>query len=118
MNTNSLLFGLIGFFLGGLIVSIAATYQTDDAGGASAHSVRSLAQKKGDDFDKTFIDEMIKHHEGAIDMAKLAESNAKHQELKNLSKDILAAQSKEIDTMQTWQADWGYKKTPQSHNSH
>lgn len=74
-----------------------------------------LNSRTGDDFDKNFLAMMIAHHQGAIDMAKLAEKNAKHQEVKDLSKDILSAQSKEIDEMQTWQTDWGYKTTPQSH---
>lgn len=74
--------------------------------------------KTGDDFDKAFMEQMIIHHQGAIDMAKLAQANAKHDEIKNLANDILSAQSKEIDEMQTWQTDWGYKNTPsiESHN--
>lgn len=74
-----------------------------------------LNGRTSDDFDKNFLAMMIAHHQGAIDMAKLAEKNAKHQEIKDLSKDILSAQSKEIDQMQTWQTEWGYKTTPQSH---
>jgi uncharacterized protein (DUF305 family) len=75
----------------------------------------ALQEKTGDDFDKNFLAMMIAHHQGAIDMAKLADKNAKHQEVKDLSKDILSAQSKEIDMMQTWQIDWDYNATPQSH---
>lgn len=74
-----------------------------------------LNGRTGDDFDQNFLSMMIAHHQGAIDMAKLAEKNAKHQEIKDLSKDILSAQSKEIDQMQAWQTEWGYKTTPQSH---
>lgn len=75
-----------------------------------------LNRRTGDDFDKNFLSMMIAHHQGAIDMAKLADKNAKHQEVKDLSKDILGAQSKEIDQMQTWQTEWGYKSTPQIQN--
>jgi len=74
-----------------------------------------LKSKTGDDFDKTFLNEMIAHHEGAIDMANLAKTNAKHQEIKDMANSIVAAQSKEIDQMQTWQGEWGYKDTPSSH---
>jgi uncharacterized protein (DUF305 family) len=77
--------------------------------------VDSLKDKKGDDYDRAFIEEMIMHHQGAIDMAKLSAANAKHDEIKQLSNDVLSAQSKEIDMMQTWQTQWGYKDTPQSH---
>src|SRR3989344_893918 len=57
--------------------------------------VNSLKDKTGDDFDKTFISEMIDHHQGAIDMAKLAKINAGHDELKVMADDIISAQTKE-----------------------
>lgn len=82
----------------------------------NAQAVDSLKELRGDEFDKAFIKEMITHHEGAIDMAKLIESNAKHDELKQLGKDIISAQTKEIDMMQNWQTEWGYKSAPQSHD--
>ena len=75
----------------------------------------SLQGKTGDDFDKAFLSGMIAHHQGAIDMAKLVQANAKHDELKAMANDFLSAQSMEIDQMQTWQTEWGYKTTPQSH---
>src|SRR3990167_6705130 len=51
--------------------------------------VNSLKGKTGDDFDKTFISEMIDHHQGAIDMAELAKINAGHDELKVMADDII-----------------------------
>jgi len=68
----------------------------------------SLKGLKGDEFDKKFISEMITHHEGAVDMAKLALTNAKHQEIKSMAQNIISAQTKEIDEMKTWQKDWNY----------
>jgi uncharacterized protein (DUF305 family) len=76
---------------------------------------RNLQGKTGDDFDKAFISGMIAHHQGAIDMAKLAQKNAKHDEVKKIADDIISAQSKEIDMVQTWQGDWGYKAVPKSY---
>lgn len=75
----------------------------------------NLQGKTGDAFDQAFLSGMIAHHQGAIDMARLVQANAKHDELKAMANDILSAQSKEIDQMQTWQTDWGYKTTPRSH---
>lgn len=71
----------------------------------------SLRGKTGEEFDKAFIEEMIIHHQGAIDMANLALENAQHEEIKNLSKDIITAQTKEIDLMKAWQETWGYTNT-------
>ena len=67
-----------------------------------------LEGKTGDDFDKAFIEQMTMHHQSAIDMAAPGETNAQHQELKDLTKAVVAAQTKEIQQMQQWQKDWGY----------
>lgn len=121
METKPLLYGLIGFFIGGLTVSFAATtlhqgsaLQHDDMSSSMQMSTQELAKKTGDDFDKAFIDEMVIHHEGAVAMAELAEKNAKHSELRQLSKEIVAAQNKEISVMQRWKEAWGYV----DHTSH
>lgn len=66
----------------------------------------SLEGKTGDEFDKAFISEMIIHHEGAVDMAELALTNAKHQEIKDLANAIISAQNKEIADMKGWQNNW------------
>ena len=68
----------------------------------------ALEGKTGDDFDKAFIEQMIMHHQSAIDMAAPGEQNAKHQEVKDLTRAIISAQTKEIQQMKQWQKDWGY----------
>ena len=77
-----------------------------------------LKNRTGDDFDANFISMMIAHHQGAIDMAKLAEKNAKHQEIKDLSKDVISAQTKEIKNMEQWQQQWGYNESSSSNSMH
>lgn len=118
MESKPLIAGIIGFFLGGLLVSVAATtFEKDKLQNTNHAAASSLAGKKGDDFDKAFIEEMIQHHQGAIDMSELAEDRAEHSEIKQLSREIMAAQSREIELLQTWRADWGYKNVPRSHDS-
>ena len=63
-------------------------------------------KKEYDEFDKAFIETMIIHHQGAIDMAREAQQKAKHAEIKQLSGEIISAQSKEIDMMQDWNKEW------------
>jgi len=67
-----------------------------------------LAGKTGDAFDAAFIEGMIPHHQGAIDMAIAAKSAAKHDEIKTMADAIITAQQQEIDRMKQWQKDWGY----------
>lgn len=86
---------------------MGGNHDEDDNG--MSNMMNYISGKKGDEFDKAFILSMIEHHEGAIDMAEEAEKNAKHQEIKDLAKEIINAQTKEIDQMKTWQKDWGYK---------
>lgn len=126
METKSLLYGLIGFFLGGLLVAVAATTfnkPTQDNTNTSMSSMSmedmaaQLNDKTGDEFDKAFIAGMIAHHEGAVEMAKLSEANAKHVEIKKLSKDIIVAQEREIAEMKQWQLDWGYSSMMIDHES-
>ena len=70
--------------------------------------VNELEGKTGDNFDKAFIEQMIPHHQGAIEMAKQAKTNAFHQEIKDMADDIISAQTKEINQMRQWQSSWGY----------
>lgn len=67
-----------------------------------------LQGKAGDAFDQAFLEGMIPHHQGAIEMARAAQASAKHAEIQKMAADIIATQQKEIDMMKQWQADWGY----------
>lgn len=69
----------------------------------------ALKEKTGEEFDKEFVAQMIEHHQGAIDMANLASSRAKHDEIKRLSDMIIQAQTTEISMMKTWYGQWGYR---------
>ena len=129
METKPLLYGLIGFFLGGLLVATAATTFNKPAqhNASTANASMSgmsmddmadgLRNKTGDEFDKAFIESMIVHHEGAVEMAKLSAKNAKHEEIRKLSKDIIAAQQREITEMKQWQSEWGYIPMMMDHGS-
>lgn len=65
-----------------------------------------LKGKTGDAFDQAFLAEMIVHHQGAVEMAQLALTNAQHQEIKELAGGIISAQNKEIAEMKKWQKSW------------
>ncbi len=67
-----------------------------------------LEGKTWDDLDKAFLEWMISHHQGAIDMAEFL-VDAKHPELKKMWQEIIEAQQTEIDQMNDWLEEWGYK---------
>lgn len=66
----------------------------------------NLKGKTGAAFDKVFLDDMIVHHEGAVEMAKLVLTSSEKAELKTLANDIITAQTKEIQQMKAWRASW------------
>lgn len=58
------------------------------------------------DLDLNFIDSMVPHHEGAIQMAELALERAEHQEIRELAQAIISAQQDEITRMTAWRNEW------------
>lgn len=74
----------------------------------SSSDYKQYAALKGEDYDRMFLANMIAHHQGAVDMANLALTNASHQEVKDLAKAIVSAQTTEIADMTAWQKTWGY----------
>ena len=57
-------------------------------------------------YDAQFMDSMIMHHQGAIDMANQALKEAQKPEIKTLAENIVKAQQSEIAQMQGWRTAW------------
>jgi len=57
--------------------------------------------------DLSFAQQMIVHHQGAVEMADLAPSRAANQDVMDLAAGIKAAQAPEIEQMTGWLALWG-----------
>lgn len=71
------------------------------------------------DYDLRFIDGMIPHHQGALEMAKEALQKSKRPEIKQLANNIIKAQNQEIEQMKKWRKAW-YPKAgdkPMAYNS-
>jgi len=63
-------------------------------------------------FEREFIDMMVPHHQDAIKMARVELDKGQSGELKQVAKDIVAAQAKEIREMNGWRTDWYGKPSP------
>lgn len=61
--------------------------------------------KKAADFDKVFLEMMIRHHKMAVMMSAMILDSQKPQ-MRSLGKDIIAAQSAEIEMMIKWYQNW------------
>ena len=64
-------------------------------------------------FDQQFIDMMVPHHEGAVEMARIAEQRSQRPEIRAMAADILRTQASEIEQMRAWRKAWfGSDQTP------
>jgi uncharacterized protein (DUF305 family) len=66
--------------------------------------VRSGGMMAG--MDRMFIEEMIPHHQDAVDMGEMALTKAEHPELRQLAGNIIRDQSREIILMKGWYREW------------
>lgn len=71
---------------------------------ADMRMMHNMAVPYTGDPDIDFRTKMIPHHQGAIDMAKVALQYAKDPETKAMAEMIIQAQEKEIAEMQAWLA--------------
>ena len=61
--------------------------------------------KKAPDFDRAFIEMMVKHHAGAVMMSGMI-IDSERSEMRKLGRDIISAQSAEIEQMIQWYVKW------------
>lgn len=71
-----------------------------------ASEIKTLKSLRGGKFDKFYLEAMIKHHLGALEMVSYLKAT-KNSEARKLEKDIRTAQSGEISTMKRMLAKLG-----------
>lgn len=113
---------LAGAMIGGALLLAGCSGSAGDAsaGGASAGGASAGATSTGagnsssaaptadvNDADVAFAQNMIVHHQGALEMAQLADGRAQDPRVLDLAARIEQAQTPEIDTMTGWLQDWG-----------
>ncbi len=82
-----------------LLAALAVIALTAVAVGCGGDDEQS--SNSGNATDAAFIADMTAHHEGAIDMARVAQKRAEHPEIRRLAGDIVAAQKGEISVMKS-----------------
>lgn len=117
---NKTVWGFLGLILG-VIIGIFAVSTTPGQSQAISfpsqkkastmhdsmmESTESLSALEDAQFEQAFLSEMIDHHQGAVDMAKLVLSKSPRPELKAFAESIIAAQMNEIIQMEKWRSEW------------
>ncbi len=68
--------------------------------------------------DERFIDEMVPHHQGAVEMAEVALENAEHEEIEQLAQNIVSTQEAEIEELKDIkQEEFGTSRVPMGMDS-
>jgi uncharacterized protein (DUF305 family) len=70
-------------------------------GMGSKGMAKQMIMENGKYSDEAFIDAMVPHHQGAIAMAEVALKNAEHEEIKELSRNIVSTQQSEIEELKS-----------------
>jgi uncharacterized protein (DUF305 family) len=74
---------------------------------------RQMVMENGNYSDERFIDAMVPHHQGAVEMAEVALKNAEHEEIRSLSEEIVTAQEAEIEELKKIkQREFGISEVP------
>ncbi|MCA1991253.1 MAG: DUF305 domain-containing protein [Coleofasciculus sp. S288] len=140
MNSKSLIYSLVGLVTGGAITGLlvinrtqAQTQvsqqnnptQTQQNSQAPEHNLHhpkgsptatpsGMSMMSQQQAEQHFIQMMIPHHQGAVDMANLALSKAQRPEIKKLAEAIKTDQNREIEQMKAWYKQWYGTEVPAS----
>jgi predicted outer membrane protein len=131
MKALTLALSLVVAFLLAACGSAGSGQQGDDSGGGghrqmdhgqmdhgsmgmgSGGMAKQMVMENGKYSDKAFIDAMVPHHQGAIAMAEVALKNAEHQEIIQLSRNIISSQQAEIEELKSIkQEEFGTSNVP------
>ncbi len=116
LQTKSFIYVFAGILIGGLLVWVLVSnaVNNNSTGMMQMMGIRSNNNSSNmtNNIDKHFIEQMIPHHEGAIEMAELALELSNRDEIKILANSIIKSQSEEIDTMKKWYQSWYGTEVP------
>ena len=72
-----------------------------DMGSMSEEDMSALESASGAEFDRMFLEMMIEHHRGAVEMAEKEAADGSYPDAVAMAEDIAESQTAEIDTMET-----------------
>jgi uncharacterized protein (DUF305 family) len=102
-----------------ILLALAAAFLLAACNQGGEEQGTAPAEAAPNDADVTFTQNMIPHHQQAIEMANLVDSHTDRLELRKLADSMVSSQSQEITQMQGWLRSWGKPATPsEGHGGH
>ena len=93
-----------------LVLAAAFLLAACNQGGGDQEQGTAPAEAAPGDADVSFTQNMIPHHQQAIEMAKLVDNHTDRPELRKLADSIVSSQGHEITQMQGWLRSWGSQR--------
>ena len=90
-----------------VVAGCSAGAAAGDTGNTAAGASSSSHAARFNRADVDFVQRMIAHHRGALEVADLAAGRAQDQRVKDLAERIRFTEDLEIKTMTGWLDDWG-----------
>ncbi|MEN6372832.1 MAG: DUF305 domain-containing protein [Armatimonadota bacterium] len=69
-------------------------------------TMEQMRQMQPSQFEQSFLQNMIQHHQGAIEMSQLALTRATHPELRQFAEKIISDQRREQQQFASWLKNW------------
>jgi uncharacterized protein (DUF305 family) len=85
--------------VGPLTVALALAACGDQETEAPSEATPQPPKVTGNRIDRAFVREMVPHHRSAVEMAELAQRHGERRQIKQLAREIIAAQNAEIERM-------------------
>jgi len=105
--------GMEGMNQGGKTNGDMADMDHSGMGPGSRGMASGMLMQNGEYSDERFIDAMVPHHQGAVEMARVALENAEHDEIIQLSENIISTQQAEIEELKSIkQEEFGTSQVP------
>jgi uncharacterized protein (DUF305 family) len=79
---------------------------------------KSFSAMKGETYDRAFIEEMLVNQKNTATFATIAETNAKHTELKAFAQRTVTAANARIADLTAWQKQWNYQAPVDPNEDH
>lgn len=86
----------------------------DDSASASTGHGTSGMMMSGSMDEQLFLEEMVPHHEAAVEMATMALEKSTRPQVRQLAQEIIDAQEGEISQMREWYRQWYGTALPES----